>query len=124
MEIIKRDGSRADFDPKKIERAIKKAFMSVDSRISDEKLAEISEKIRSTIREKFPEDHTVSVEEIQDLVELSLIDENYYREVKSFILYRAKHTMDRKVLADFKSYVKDEDLLKIKIGRASCRERV
>lgn len=113
MEIIKRDGSRADFDPKKIERAIKKAFMSVDSRISDEKLAEISEKIRSTIREKFPEDHTVSVEEIQDLVELSLIDENYYREVKSFILYRAKHTMDRKVLADFKSYVKDEDLLKI-----------
>lgn len=113
MEIIKRDGSRADFDSKKIERAIKKAFMSVDSRISDEKLAEISEKIRSTIREKFPEDHTVSVEEIQDLVELSLIDENYYREVKSFILYRAKHTMDRKVLADFKSYVKDEDLLKI-----------
>src|SRR5699024_10476302 len=66
-----------------------------------------------TIKEKYPADHTVTVEEVQDLVELTLIDENYYREVKSFILYRAKHNMDRKVLGDFSKYISDKNILNI-----------
>lgn len=93
MDIIKRDGTRVPFEKEKIERAIAKSFASVDSLVSDEKLSQMSDKIVATIKEKYPKDHTVSVEEVQDLVELTLIDENYYREVKSFILYRAKHNM-------------------------------
>ena len=103
MKIIKRDGSKVNFELEKIKRAIFKAFKSVDSTITDEKLEYIAQKIVKTIEEKFPADHTVTVEEVQDLVELNLIDENYYKEVKSFILYRAKHNMDRKV--DRKSVV-------------------
>lgn len=113
MKIIKRDGSKVDFELGKIKRAIFKAFKSVDSTISDEKLEYIAQKIVKTIEEKFPLDHTVTVEEVQDLVELNLIDENYYREVKSFILYRAKHNMDRKVISDFTKYVADKDLMEI-----------
>lgn len=113
MEIIKRDGSRADFEREKIEKAIAKAFYSVDSMISEEDLRKISSKIEKTIKEKYPADHTVTVEEVQDLVELTLIDENYYREVKSFILYRAKHNMDRKVLGDFSKYISDKNILNI-----------
>lgn len=113
MEIIKRDGSRADFEREKIEKAIAKAFYSVDSMISEEDLRKISSKIEKTIKEKYPADHTVTVEEVQDLVELTLIDENYYREVKSFILYRAKHNMDRKVLGDFSKYINDKNILNI-----------
>ena len=113
MKIIKRDGSKVDFEIEKIKRAISKAFISVDSSISDEKLDSIAQKIRDTIKKKFPKDHTVTVEEVQDLVELGLIDENYYREVKSFILYRAKHNMDRKVIYDFKEYIDDKDLMEI-----------
>lgn len=113
MKIIKRDGSKVDFELEKIKRAIFKAFKSVDSTITDEKLEYIAQKIVRTIEEKFPVDHVVTVEEIQDLVELSLIDENYYREVKSFILYRAKHNMDRKVISDFTMYVSDKDLMEI-----------
>ena len=113
MKIIKRDGSKVDFELKKIKRAIFKAFKSVDSTITDEKLEYIAQKIVRTIEEKFPVDHTVTVEEVQDLVELNLIDENYYREVKSFILYRAKHNMDRKVISDFTKYVSDKDLMEI-----------
>ncbi len=113
MKIIKRDGSKVDFEIEKIKRAIAKAFISVDSSISDEKLDSIAQKIRDTIKKKFPKDHTVTVEEVQDLVELGLIDENYYREVKSFILYRAKHNMDRKVIYDFKEYIDDKDLMEI-----------
>lgn len=116
MKIIKRDGSKVDFELEKIKRAIYKAFKSVDSTITDDKLEYIAQKIVKTIKEKFPADHTVTVEEVQDLVELNLIDENYYREVKSYILYRAKHNMDRKVIADFIKYVKDKELMEI-IGR-------
>lgn len=113
MKIIKRDGSKVDFELKKIKRAIFKAFKSVDSTITDEKLEYIAQKIVRTIEEKFPADHTVTVEEVQDLVELNLIDENYYREVKSFILYRAKHNMDRKIISDFSTYVSDKELMEI-----------
>ena len=116
MKIIKRDGSKVDFELDKIKRAIKKAFISVDSTIDDEKLTAIAKKIENTIREKLPKDHIVTVEEVQDLVELNLIDENYYREVKPFILYRAKHNMDRKIINDFAKYIYDEDLMEI-IGR-------
>ena len=73
----------------------------------------MSEKIENTIKQKYPKDHIPTVEEVQDLVELTLIDENYYREVKSFILYRAKHNMDRKVLADFSRYIEDKKVLNI-----------
>ena len=113
MKIIKRDGSKVDFELEKIKTAIYKSFKSVDSTITDEKLDYIAQKIVKTIEEKFPADHTVTVEEVQDLVELSLIDENYYREVKSYILYRAKHNMDRKVITDFSKYIADRDLMEI-----------
>lgn len=113
MEIIKRDGTRVPFEQEKIEIAISKAFASVDSMVSDDDLRSMSDKIVSTIKEKYPKDHTVSVEEVQDLVELTLIDRNYYREVKSFILYRAKHNMDRKVISDFENYVSDREILDI-----------
>lgn len=113
MKIIKRDGSKVDFELDKIKRAIFNAFKSVDSTITDEKLEYIAQKIVKTIEEKFPVDHTVTVEEVQDLVELNLIDENYYREVKSYILYRAKHNMDRKVITDFSKYVTDKALMEI-----------
>ena len=113
MEIIKRDGTYVPFEQEKIELAIKKSFASVDSVVSDDKLRYMSDKIVATIKEKYPKDHTVTVEEVQDLVELTLIDENYYREVKSYILYRAKHNMDRKVITDFESYITDKKVLEI-----------
>ena len=113
MQIIKRDGNKVDFEKIKIERAISKAFFSVDSSITEKDLRNMSEKIEKTIKQKYPKDHIPTVEEVQDLVELTLIDENYYREVKSFILYRAKHNMDRKVLADFSRYIEDKKVLNI-----------
>ena len=113
MEIIKRDGTYVPFEQEKIELAIKKSFASVDSMVTDEKLRYMSDKIVATIKEKYPKDHTVTVEEVQDLVELTLIDENYYREVKSYILYRAKHNMDRKVITDFENFITDKEVLRI-----------
>ena len=113
MEIKKRDGKIVEFQKEKIELAISKAFDSVGSFASDEKLKEMSDDIEKTIKKRFPEDHIVTVEEVQDLVELQLIDKNYYKEVKSFILYRAKHNMDRKIIDDFSKYIDDGEILDI-----------
>jgi ribonucleoside-diphosphate reductase alpha chain len=113
MQIKKRDGQIVDYNPKKIEIAMSKAFASVGSLVTDEKLEQMSTDITQTIKEKYPKDHIVTVEEVQDLVELKLIDENYYREVKSYILYRAKHNMDRKVISDFKNYIDDPEIINI-----------
>lgn len=113
MEIKKRDGKIVEFEACKIEIAISKAFDSVGSSVSKEKLEEMSSDIVKTINDKYPKDHIVTVEEVQDLVELQLIDKNYYKEVKSFILYRAKHNMDRKVLSDFAQYINDQEIINI-----------
>ena len=113
MEVKKRDGKVVDFEREKINRAIFKSFRSVDSLISDENLDKISLNIENTIKERYPKDHIVTVEEIQDLVELELIENNYYKEVKSYILYRAKHNMDRKVITDFENFIDDEYTLSI-----------
>ncbi|MCI5839282.1 MAG: ribonucleoside-diphosphate reductase subunit alpha [Peptoniphilaceae bacterium] len=113
MQIKKRDGKIVEFEITKIENAIRKSFNSVGSSINKEKLSKIANDIKETVKEKFPQTHIPTVEEIQDLVELKLIDERYYKEVKSYILYRAKHTMDRKTVDDFKEYVKDAKLISI-----------
>ena len=113
MKIKKRDGKIVDFDVNKIKIAMEKAFNSVDEKIDEEKLFEMAKNIENNIRESLIKGHIITVEEVQDLVELALIDANFYKVVKSFILYRAKHTKSRKVIEDFEKYIKDEDTISI-----------
>ena len=104
MKIYKRDAALEAYNPEKIKNAIGRAFSSVGS------LIEESEKNRLLVRieAKFPEEVTsgrrsVSVEEIQDFVERTLMEENYYKEMKSYILYRerrARRLYSRQRIAD------------------------
>lgn len=100
MKIIKRNGREEEYEREKIGRVIDKAFASVDSRLCaqsrEEMLASIEKEIFSLDR--------VSVEDIQDLVEKTLIERNYYHEVKSFILYREERKRGRRVCANLASY--------------------
>src|SRR5699024_12788127 len=105
MKIIKRDGSKVNFELEKIKRAIFKAFKSVDSTITDENRQYIAQKIVKTIEEKFPADHTAIVEQLQDMIELNLTDDNPYKDVKSVIIYQAKHNMDMKVITHLENHV-------------------
>ncbi len=85
--IVKRDGKRVSFSIDKIKNAIRKAFLSVGSFASDEDLTNILHRV--TIREG------MSVEDIQNQVERSLMAENYFSVAKSYMLYRQKHSEDR-----------------------------
>ena len=83
MDIIKRDGTKVPFDGEKIKKAIRKAFKSVNKVIQEDELETMVNSIIDTIEKKFPESHIVTVEEVQDLVELTLIDNRYYTVVRS-----------------------------------------
>lgn len=81
MVITKRDGSKEQFDGEKIRIAITKAFTACNTNCTCESINEIME----TFYKDF---HAQTVEEIQDLVEKSLMKCGYYEVAKTYILYR------------------------------------
>lgn len=87
--IIKRDGKREPFSLDKIKNAIRKAFLSVGSFATDDIVTNILCRVNIT--------DGITVEEIQNQVEVALMAEHYYAVAKSFMLYRQKHIEDREV---------------------------
>ena len=89
MYVIKRDGTRALFDPNKIVNAINRAMISVDGALYETETAEdIAELIGSFNRD-------MTVEHIQDLVEHYLMKSERPDVAKAYILYREKRTKAR-----------------------------
>lgn len=100
-KVIKRNGNVVEYDSGKIYSAILSAMKSVDN--VDEGLAEqIVEHIDICINEE-----TVSIEEIQDLIEFQLMRYEGMKDVtKAFIVYRYKHTQDR-LIEDKRMFIED-----------------
>lgn len=91
MEIIKRDGRVVSFDKHKIYNAIIKSMKSVDN--IDESLAlNISNEIEKNAKEN---NKTLSVEEIQDIVESKLMSSDRKDIAKAYIIYRNDRTKER-----------------------------
>ena len=89
MYVIKRDGTRALFDPNKIVNAINKAMISVDGALYETDTSEeIAELIASINKE-------MSVEHIQDLVEQYLMKSERPDVAKAYILYREQRSKER-----------------------------
>lgn len=87
-QIIKRDGKVVPFDQEKITNAIYKAALAVGG--SNQELAEqISNKVVKILEDNFP-DALPTVEEIQDVVERTLIKEGHDETAKAYITYRQK----------------------------------
>lgn len=88
--IFKRDGKKESFSIDKIKNAIRKAFLSVGGFASNEDLTLILSRVNLS--------DGMSVEEIQNQVELSLMAERYFAVAKSYMLYRQSHTEDREII--------------------------
>ncbi len=100
-KIKKRNGTIVDYDIVKIEKAIKKAgdASNPTKPIDAKKIAKYADKI---ISKRFT-DEIPSVEQVQDIVEESLIHFNYPRVAKNYILYRQKRSearADKNVMVD------------------------
>lgn len=91
--IIKRDGRIVEFDLKKIEDAIFQAAESVGGK--DRNLANsLAVKVLEHLQQKF-KGKTPTVDNVQDLVEKTLIEESHARTAKAFILYRHQKDQER-----------------------------
>ena len=87
--IVKRDGKKEPFSIDKIKVAISKAFLSVGSFATQDVITNILCRVSIA--------NDMTVEEIQNQVEVALMAERYYAVAKSYILYRQKHLEDREV---------------------------
>ena len=90
FRIKKRDGSIVDFDLKKIEKAIEKAFIAEHKEYTQDVIELLALKVTANFNPKI-KDNLVSVEDIQDSVEIVLIQAGYIDVAKSYILYRKQH---------------------------------
>lgn len=112
--IMKRSGERVPFNESKIVRAIEKANAEVTiplEKMSAEKIAEIAAQIR---RDAENAGRDLSVEEIQDKVEDSLMLAGYCTLARLYITYRYKHNLDRKKSTLDK---KIESLINVKVNK-------
>lgn len=90
--IVKRDGREVPFEKEKVREAIRKAFFAVDGEISsyaEEKAFTISSYIAGL------EDETLSVEQVQDLVENGLMATRRKDVAKAYIRYRDERSRVR-----------------------------
>jgi ribonucleoside-triphosphate reductase (formate) len=87
--LFKRDGLLTTFEPRKIESAILRAG-TASGEFGEDVAAELTQQILRTIsfrnRKSAP-----SVEEVQDLVEHTLILNNYLKTARAYVVYREKH---------------------------------
>ena len=92
-KIRKRDNSIVLFEPEKIEKAVYNACFNATS--DPEKAAGISRDITETVLEKISSRYAKdipSIEDVQDIVEDSLIRAGYPDIAKGYILYRKEHS--------------------------------
>ena len=92
MKIVKRDGHIVDYDPSKIETAIKKANVEVrpKERATENEIQEIIKYIEDLNKKR------ILVEDIQDIIEEKLMEFDKYQLAKKYITYRYTRELVRK----------------------------
>ena len=102
LRVIKRNGKVVAFEDDKIKVAITKAFLATESgnaaaseRIH-KKVNQLTENVVEVFQRRMPSGGTLHIEEIQDQVELQLMRSEELDVAKSYILYRAERTQERK----------------------------
>ena len=89
--LLKRDGTTEDFQAFKIRDAIKKAFKSV--RVT------YDESVFNNLMDVLDTKRVAAVEDIQDLIEQELYKARYFDVMRSFMIYRHTHKMQREHVA-------------------------
>lgn len=106
MKIIKRSGAEVTFDPEKIVIAVTKANESVvpSSRMSAVQIKRIAEDVESAAANI---NRSLSVEEIQDMVEDQIMNQRAFDVARRYITYRYTRALVRK------SNTTDEQILSL-----------
>ena len=95
MKIIKRSGAEAVFDAEKITAAVMKANYEVPEkeRLSREQIQDITDSVENICLDM---NRSLSVEEVQDLVEEHIMDKRAFSVARKYITYRYNRALVRK----------------------------
>ena len=91
MQVVKRNGDVVPYDYNRILNAIKAARDSVNLPVSDDKLRKVADAVEDVIQNY----EKISVEEIQDVVEMKLMTFGLNEVARHYVLYRQKHSIRR-----------------------------
>jgi ribonucleoside-diphosphate reductase alpha chain len=94
VQVEKRDGRIVNFDDSKIEKAITSAFESVD--LDTSPVRGLTQEVVKIIEERRID--PIHIEDIQDIVEDTLMLRGYTKVARRYIRYREKHRETRKLL--------------------------
>ncbi|MFX1544561.1 MAG: ATP cone domain-containing protein, partial [Promethearchaeota archaeon] len=94
MKVEKRDKRIVDFDDSKIEAAITKAFQSINADTTP--VRGLTKEVVQIISEQ--ERDVINIEEIQDIVEDTLMLRGFTEIARRYMKYREKHHEARKIL--------------------------
>lgn len=104
--ILKRNGNQVAYDRDKIAVAISKSFYSVNEEYSHQQIEQLLQQIEGEL-EKL---ENVGVEQIQDIVEQTMMKAGHYTAARSYILYREKRTQMRKDRLALVQAVQDDEI--------------
>ena len=104
-EVLKRDGRVVVFDSGKVFNAMLSAYSSLHDSIDSEYINVCNDAINTVLDEYDAlcdalDDRILGVEDIQDIVENTLLDSKYNDVAKAYILYRESRTLSRETTVD------------------------
>jgi len=106
-QIKKRDGRIVSFDQNRITSAIYKAMQATGEGDLARDPIKVSMKVVEELTKHYSKDHVPTVEEIQDIVEESLILMDFPKVAKSYILYRQERALIREKKKIIPEHVKE-----------------
>ncbi|MGC6404691.1 MAG: ribonucleoside-diphosphate reductase subunit alpha [Candidatus Comchoanobacterales bacterium] len=113
--VYKRDQSTVVFDAVKIYNAIKNAFLDVMEQEDlnhtnlDQQIQKVTLGVIDLLKTKYPSLSVISIEEIQDSVEETLMRSGFYHVARSYILYRNERQSQRQEEAIKNINIKEVD---------------
>lgn len=96
--IRKRSGEVVPFEVDKIRAAIRGAYMDARGSVNQVEVDDIAKQSVQYLEERYDkqkEEEVPSVEDVQDIVEATLMEEELYDVAKAYIIYRYEHEKER-----------------------------
>ena len=104
IKVVKRNGSKVDFNGTKIAMAIKKGFDSIkdideegeeSNKYNSVDIQKVYQDVIATIKKNYENKERIKIEEIQDIIEETLKIDGYQDVFESFSDYREKRAQSR-----------------------------
>ena len=110
LTVVKRNGKKVDFDGSKIAIAIKKGFDNVkisngddvENVYNEKDIQKVYKEVIARIEKEYKDQDKIKIEQIQDLIEESLVKKGYEDVYKAFSEYRERRSQSRQLFSDEK----------------------